>query len=706
MKSKYFLPLITIICTSFSFSFAQYEGYSLTRWKNQLKIEDLFSKNIDTTSFKKHLIKLTERPHVVGSDANKAVQEYMFEVMKNAGFNVEKYPYDVYLPNKPGNSLIEIVTPTRIVLNQKEDIIPGDPFSKDPSLWKGWNAFSGTGDVTAEVVYANYGRKEDFETLKELGIEIKGKIVLAKYGGNFRGFKAKFAEASGAAGLIIYTDPKDSGYTKGLVYPEGPYYNKSTIQRGSLLTEDFTGDPLTPFEPALPLDGKKKIKRLDPKQTQLHTIPVTPIGYGEASKILGQMKGKAVPQSWQGGLPFTYRLEGGNALTIRLKVEQKIDFVRAANIVGMLKGSEAPDEWIILGCHFDAWGFGATDPNSGTAMLLSLSETLGKLKEQGFAPKRSVLIGHWDAEEHGVIGSTEWVEQMRDQLNAKGIVYMNFDGGVSGKNFGASAAPTLKKILIETSKKVKYPYTDESLYEFWKKDNLNEPTIGNLGGGSDHIAFYMHVGVPSLSGGAGGPNLYHSNYDSFKFYEQFVDPEFKMGPMVEHMVGLLTLRMANSELIPYNINRYAFDLNLHFKNATQKIKEYNSDFKGFPKTDDAIKALEESSKLLSIRISSLLSADNFSKKLFKNINKQLIAFEKSFISNQGMYFGSWYKSLYASSDPFSGYAAWIIPGVEYEIALRSSDRLEEWDKRYAIAILNLKTKMKNLSQEIQSKLSD
>jgi len=706
MKSKYFLPLITIICTSFSFSFAQYEGYSLTRWKNQLKIEDLFSKNIDTTSFKKHLIKLTERPHVVGSDANKAVQEYMFEVMKNAGFNVEKYPYDVYLPNKPGNSLIEIVTPTRIVLNQKEDIIPGDPFSKDPSLWKGWNAFSGTGDVTAEVVYANYGRKEDFETLKELGIEIKGKIVLAKYGGNFRGFKAKFAEANGAAGLIIYTDPKDSGYTKGLVYPEGPYYNKSTIQRGSLLTEDFTGDPLTPFEPALPLDGKKKIKRLDPKQTQLHTIPVTPIGYGEASKILGQMKGKAVPQSWQGGLPFTYRLEGGNALTIRLKVEQKIDFVRAANIVGMLKGSEAPDEWIILGCHFDAWGFGATDPNSGTAMLLSLSETLGKLKEQGFAPKRSVLIGHWDAEEHGVIGSTEWVEQMRDQLNAKGIVYMNFDGGVSGKNFGASAAPTLKKILIETSKKVKYPYSDESLYEFWKKDNLNEPTIGNLGGGSDHIAFYMHVGVPSLSGGAGGPNLYHSNYDSFKFYEQFVDPEFKMGPMVEHMVGLLTLRMANSELIPYNINRYAFDLNLHFKNATQKIKEYNSDFKGFPKTDDAIKALEESSKLLSIRISSLLSADNFSKKLFKNINKQLIAFEKSFISNQGMYFGSWYKSLYASSDPFSGYAAWIIPGVEYEIALRSSDRLEEWDKRYAIAILNLKTKMKNLSQEIQSKLSD
>ena len=252
--------------------------------------------------------------------------------------------------------------------------------------------------------------------------------------------------------MIIYTDPKDSGYTKGLVYPEGPYYNRSTIQRGSLLTTDFTGDPLTPFQPALPLDGKQKIKRISPGQAQLHTIPVTPIGYGEAQKILGQMRGRAVPQSWQGGLPFTYRLEGGENLSVRLKVDQPIDFVRATNVVGMLKGSEAPDEWIILGCHFDAWGFGATDPNSGTAMLLSLSETLGKLKDKGYSPKRSILIGHWDAEEHGVIGSSEWVEQMRKQLNAKGVVYMNFDGGVSGKRFGASAAPTLKKLLIEASK--------------------------------------------------------------------------------------------------------------------------------------------------------------------------------------------------------------------------------------------------------------
>jgi len=501
--------------------------------------------------------------------------------------------------------------------------------------------------------------------------------------------------------LIIFTDPKDSGYTKGLVYPEGPYYNKSTIQRGSLLTTDFTGDPLTPFEPALPLDGKKKIKRLDPKQAQLHTIPVTPIAYGEAEKILGQMEGKAVPQSWQGGLPFTYRLEGGSSLTVRLKVDQKINFVRAANVVGMLKGSEAPDEWIILGCHFDAWGFGATDPNSGTAMLLSLSETLGELKKQGYAPKRSILIGHWDAEEHGVIGSSEWVEQMRDQLHAKGVVYMNFDGGVSGKNFGASAAPTLKKLLIETSKMVNYPYTDQSLFEFWKKDAQNEPSIGNLGGGSDHIAFYMHAGVPSLSGGAGGPNLYHSNYDSFQFYEQFVDPEFQMGPMVEHMAGLMALRMANAELIPYNLNRYAADLKLHFTNATNKIKAFDPNFRGFNRTNAAISSLGVISENLSSELQSFLMEGNFSKKDLKIMNQQLIALEKSFLSEQGMYFGKWYKSLYASSDPFSGYAAWILPGLEYEIALKSSKRLEEWDGRYADAIKSLETKMKQLLQDLE-----
>ncbi|MEK9613379.1 MAG: M28 family peptidase [Flavobacteriaceae bacterium] len=699
MKQNHSLSFLFCLL-SFLFIHAQYEGYTSDSWKEQLKNENSFFNLIDTTSFKKHLKTLTARPHVVGSQTNTAVQKYMAQVMENAGFEVTQYPYDVYLPNQPGYSLVELVTPFRQPLNQQEDIIASDPFSDDPLLWKGWNAFSGSGEVTAEVVYANYGRKEDFEQLEALGINVKGKIVLARYGGNFRGFKAKFAEANGAAGLIIFTDPKDSGFTKGLVYPEGPYYNESTIQRGSLLTTDFTGDPLTPFEPALPLDGKKKIKRLDPKQAQLHTIPVTPIAYGAAEKILKQMKGKPVPQAWQGGLPFTYRMEGGNELKVHLKVDQAIDFVRATNVIGTLKGSEFPDEWILLGCHFDAWGFGATDPNSGTAMLLNLSETLGKMAQKGMRPKRSILIGHWDAEEHGVIGSSEWVEQMREELNAKGVVYMNFDGGVSGKNFGAAAAPTLKKLLVEASKKVDYPYTDQNLFEFWKKESQKEPNIRNLGGGSDHIAFYMHVGVPALSGGAGGPNLYHSNYDSFHFYQKFVDPEFKMGPMVEKMAGLMALRMANGDLIPYNLNRYATDLKMHFENATSRFKVFNPEFKGFDLSVKAIDELKEVSERLTTALDSYLQNGKRTKRKLQSINKQLIALEKSFISEKGMYFGSWYKSLYASSDPFSGYAAWILPGLEYEIALKSSNRLEEWDVRYSDAIQSLSEKMNRLIETV------
>ena len=682
------------------FAQSPYEGYSIEDWQKQLETEGVFLSTIDTTLFKTHLKTLTARPHVAGSKTNEAVQQYLTKVMSEAGFEVTPYPYDVYIPKEPGTSVIEIVTPTRATINQQENILSEDPFSNDPLLWKGWNAFSGSGDVTAQVVYANYGRKEDFETLKNMGIEIQGKIVLARYGGNFRGYKALFAEAYGAAGLIIFTDPKDSGYTKGLVYPEGPYYNESTIQRGSLLTTDFTGDPLTPFEPALPLDGKKKIKRIDPKDAQLHQIPVTPISYSAANQIMEQMKGAPVPPSWQGGLPFTYRLEGGASLQLRLKVDQKIDFVRARNIVGVLKGSEFPDEWVILGCHYDAWGFGATDPNSGTAMLLNLSQTLGKLAKKGFRPKRSILIAHWDAEEFGVIGSSEWVEQLKDQLQAKAVAYMNFDGGVSGKNFGASAAPTLKKLLVEASKKVNYPYTQQSLFEFWKKDKLHEPNIGNLGGGSDHIAFYMHAGIPSLSGGAGGPTLYHSNYDSFEYYQRFVDPEFQMVPMVEKMAGIMALRLANGTLIPYNLNRYATDLQLHFDNATAKIQKYQPDFTGFTQAQDAITQLKITSQQLTIALDQQLSSDMISTKKRKAINRQLLDFEKSFLSQKGMYFGRWYQSLYASSDPFSGYAAWILPGLEYEIALQATNRLEEWDRRYTQAIQLLNQKMQTLTNSL------
>ncbi len=686
---------VLLLCLT-SLSAVAQTGFTASDWKNQLATEEVFTSLIDDTRFKIHLKELTKKPHVAGSKANNDVIDYIAKSMNNAGLAVKKYPYDIYMSKAPGESYLEIVQPKRQPLSMKEDIVEGDPFSEDEDLWKGWNAYSGSGEVTAEVVYANYGRKEDFEKLKEMGVDVRGKIVIARYGGNFRGYKAKFAEAAGAAGLIIYTDPIDSGYFKGLVYPEGPYYSESTIQRGSLLTEDFTGDPLTPYEPALPLDGDIKIKRKKPEDAQLHSIPVTPIGYGAAKEILGQMNGDAVPSGWQGGLPFTYRLQGGSALKVFLKVEQPREFVRVHNVIGTVKGSVYPDEWIILGCHLDAWGFGATDPNSGTAMLLSLSETLGKLVNEGKGPKRSILIGHWDAEEHGVIGSAEWVEEMRDELNAKAVAYMNFDGGVSGKRFGASSSPSLKELVLASAKQVDYPYSDLSLYDQWRGAK-ETPSIGNLGGGSDHIGFYMHVGVPSMSGGAGGTTVYHSNYDSFRYYERYVDPEFQMGPTIEKFAGIMSLRLANATLIPYDLNRYPNDLKMHFDRAEEKVRQLKSDFKGFEKTRQAIADLSAAAASATENLSNRVNDRGLSAVEIQFLNRQLIALEKSFIDQKGMYYGDWFKSIYASSDPFSGYASWILPGIEYELAIQRTKKLKEWDNRYAKAITDLAQKMRKMS---------
>lgn len=685
-----------LLLSLLSLSAAAQTGFTASDWKNQLAIEELFTNLIDQKRFKIHLKELTKKPHVAGSKANNDVIDYIAKSMSDGGLSVKKYPYDVYMSKAPGESYLEIVQPKRQPLSMKEDIVEGDPFSSDEDLWKGWNAYSGSGEVTAEVVYANYGRKEDFEKLRDMGVDVSGKIVIARYGGNFRGYKAKFAEAAGASGLIIYTDPMDSGYFRGLGYPEGPYYSESTIQRGSLLTEDFTGDPLTPYEPALPLDGDIKIKRKNPEDTQLHSIPVTPIGYGAAKEILGQMNGDVVPSGWQGGLPFTYRLQGGSALKVFLKVDQPREFVRVHNVIGTVKGSVYPDEWIILGCHLDAWGFGATDPNSGTAMLISLSETLGKLVEEGKGPKRSILIGHWDAEEHGVIGSAEWVEEMRDELNAKAVAYMNFDGGVSGKRFGASSSPSLKELVLASAKEVDYPYSDMSLYDQWR-GSKEAPSIGNLGGGSDHIGFYMHVGVPSMSGGAGGTTVYHSNYDSFRYYERFVDPEFQMGPTIEKFAGIMSLRLANATLIPYDLNRYPNDLKGHFDRAEEKVRQLKSDFKGFEKTRQAIADLSAAAASATENLSNRVNDIGLSAVEIQFLNRQLIALEKSFIDQKGMYYGDWFKSIYASSDPFSGYASWILPGIEYELAIQRTKKLKEWDNRYAKAITDLAEKMRKMS---------
>jgi N-acetylated-alpha-linked acidic dipeptidase len=417
--------------------------------------------------------------------------------------------------------------------------------------------------------------------------------------------------------------------------------------------------------------------------------------YGAAKEIISRMKGQPVPTGWQGGLPYTYRVEGGPELKVRVNVSQKREIQRVYNVVGTLVGSEFPNEWIMAGAHYDSWGFGATDPNSGTAMLLALSESLGKLAQAGHKPKRTIKIAHWDAEEQGVIASSEWVEQFREELEAKGVAYFNADGAVSGRSFGAASSPSLKGLSIESTKTVAYPDSSKTVYEHWLGNRgAKEPPLGNLGGGSDHIAFYTHVGIPSWGGGTGGPSIYHSNHDSFSFYERFADPTFKMGPLVEQVFGVMALRLSNADVLPYNVSRYGNDLRTHFEGLQKLTKAYDKSANAFS-FESLIKAADELKKA-GEDCEAVLKNYNEANK--KSINSELLLLERQWIDKQGMPYGNWYRSLYASPDPYSGYASWMLPGFQYEAANKSTANLKMWEQKYLDVIGRLKTKMEIITK--------
>ncbi|MFP4228723.1 MAG: M28 family peptidase [Salinivenus sp.] len=643
-------------------------------------------------AFRAHLQALTDEPHPAGTPANDRVRAYIDSVMTAAGLSTTEYPYDLYMPSPESahDTEVALVTPTRQPLNRQENILDGDPFSGHPDLRPAWNAYSGSGDVTREVVYANYGRKEDFDTLDSLGVEVEDKIVVARYGGNFRGFKAKYAEEAGAAGLLMYTDPADGGYTDGLPYPEGRYLNESMIQRGSVLTP-LGGDPLTPDGPSLPTDADAEVDRLDPSEADLPDIPVAPLPYASAERILTRMTGDAVPTGWQGGLPFAYRVTGGSDLTVRLKVDQPKSLTRATNVIGTVEGTEHPDEWVLLGSHFDAWTFGATDPNSGTAMLLTLAEALGTLAENGCRPARSIKIAHWDAEEYGILGSTEWVEQLEDSLRTGAVAYLNADGAVSGDRFGAAAAPSLKGPLLDAAKNVAYPGGDADTTTVY--DHLAERTdagerLGNLGGGSDHVGFYTYAGVPSASGGFSGTTpVYHSAYDNFAWYERFADTSFVYGPTLARLDGTLALRLANADVLPYDVARYADDLRGHVETIAERAAEKDRDA-SFDRLHAALDTLAtaaadfESARTDRVADGPPSNADA--------INETLLSLEQAFQHPDGMPFGDQYRSLYASPNPFNGYASWMLPGLRYPIETDAEeDTLAEWTRVYRQAVERL-----------------
>ena len=519
----------------------------------------------------------TQEPHVAGSKRNNELAEYIRDQWKKQGLeDVVIRQYDVYGSN-PKSASLEMIAPTHYQAVLRELPLDADPDSKNPAISGAWSGMSISGEVTALVVYAHSGNPEDYDLLRKNGISVKNKIVLVRYSNpySYRGFKALTAQREGAAAILIYSDPAEDGYKKGKVDPDGPWGPEYHIQRGAI-TYDFMvpGDPLTPGWASVP--GAKRIP-LD-QAASVPKIMALPLSWHDAKPLLENMDGPPAPEAWQGGLPIQYHL-GGDRVKVHLKIEMDNSIQPYYVVEGRIRGSELPDEWVVLGNHRDAWVFGGVDPSSGTASMMEMTRALGQLAKQGKRPRRTIIVCSWDGEEIGLTGSTEWGEQFADELRQKAVAYINVDEATSGSDFHGQAVASLAPMLEETTRSLKDP-SGKNLYEAWKETVEREQKEGTqssqfsssgvlsqsladtrIGSGSDHTVFLNFIGMPVIGlGFVGDYGVYHSAYDDFFWMNRFGDPGYRYHTLMSQLWGVTALRLANADLLPFDFASYAANI--------------------------------------------------------------------------------------------------------------------------------------------------
>jgi N-acetylated-alpha-linked acidic dipeptidase len=631
--------------------------------------------------------RIASSPHVAGSEGDARVVATLVEVLEGLGLEVERQELRLYLA-RPVRAELAIVAPRRIALPVREEPLSEDPWSRHSDIGPGWTAYSGSGEVTAPVVYANYGRQEDFETLARLGVSVKGLVVLARYGGNFRGYKAKFAEAAGAAGLVIFSDPGDSGYVRGLEYPAGGWAHPSAIQRGSLLTLPYPGDPLTPGAPAT-----ATAERLDPGTLAFPRIPVQPIGSRAAREILSRMSGAAVPRGWQGGLPFTYRVAGGSGLRLHLHVEQERRLFTTANVVATLKGARWPEQKVIVGSHHDAWTFGAADPNAGTIAVLESARSFAEAARRGQRPDRSIVFANWAAEEFGLMGSTEWVEAHRDDLQAGAVAYLNLDGAALGLEFGASASPSLKGVIADAARAVPQPGgpAGQTVFEAWlargaDPDRPGRPRMGDLGGGSDHVPFLCLLGIPSagLSASGAAGTAYHSAYDDLAWYRKVVGDDYASATLVTRMASLVLARLANADLLPLDAPAYGLEAPRLAQDFAAEAERRGLGADLSQVTAVARQFARRGRTFLAPLVERLARGDVAERDLFR-VNERLRLAERAWADAAGLPGRPFYRNQYVATDEDSGYASWLLPAARRGLARRDPAEIAAGEARIVAA---------------------
>ncbi len=633
---------------------------------------------------------LTAAPHIAGSKEDYETAEYVAQKFKAAGLDTAIVPYLAWM-NLPISAKVEATGADgkTLMTGPSPEHVSNDPYQNDPRITIAFNGSSPSGDVTAEVVYANYGRPEDFKELADEGISVKGKIVLVRYGGNFRGVKVYIAQEKGAAGVIIYSDPWDDGYYRGDMYPNGPYRPATGIQRGSVqYMFKYPGDASTPgiaSTPDLPMS-----KRIPPeKAVSQPTIPSIPLSYHDAAPILENLKGPQAPHGWQGALPFTYHLGGAGAVKVHMVLKQDYKYRTIWDVIGKIKGTEYPDDWVVAGNHRDAWVYGAVDPNSGTAAMLEAVHGIGTLLQQGWKPKRTIVFCSWDAEEEGLIGSTEWAEGHEDQL-AHAVAYFNTDVGVSGPNFDASAVPSLKEFIRQVTKEVPSP-KGGTVYDQWKKSQAesesrhalgvqehasqenahvdNDVKIGDLGSGSDFTPFIQHLGVPSSDIGSGGPyGVYHSAFDDYTWFVMNADPTFVYEQQMARVFGLEVLHMADADVLPYDYVTYGKEIEQYIEEAQKKAEEDGVSLD--------TSAAETAAKRFTAAASAVIQKQERPEGGETTLNNDLRQTEGDFLSAAGLPNRPWFKHTIYAPGEYTGYAAVVIPGVNEALDAKDASRAQ------------------------------
>ena len=734
------LTFIIVGCTQQSDSKSDYQNFEMVSTfdvaldrLSQSELESEFDKTLNPENLDTWMKHMSSKPHHVGSPWSKQNAEYAANKFKEWGFESRVETFEVLVPF-PKIRKLSMIAPNKVELKLFEPAVEGDRSSEmTKDVLPGYNAFSADGNVTGELVFVNYGLNEDYEELKRLGIDVKGKIVIAKYGRSFRGIKPKIAHEQGAIGCIMYSDPKDDGYVVGDVYPVGPYRNEFGIQRGSVLDMPARpGDALTPGYAATQDAERLSIN----EASTIMKIPVMPISYADALPLLKAIKGPVVPDSWKGGLPITYHIGPGPA-KVNLHLEFDWSLRTAYNPVGRMKGSVYPDEWIMRGNHHDGWGHGASDPISGMVSLMEEARAIGELTKTGWRPKRTLIYAGWDAEEPGLLGSTEWVEYNLNDIREKMVVYINTDGtGVGYLSMGGSHS--LEKFVNEVIRDVDDPVHDVSLDNRLRSRmrvrEHNSGTFGEgreserqdlrmyaMGAGSDYTAFLHHAGVPALNmafGGESGGGSYHSLYDTYEHYKRFSDGKFIYGTTLSKVNGRLVLRLSEADILPFrfvnmvdNIGKFVEQnkkLSEDIRKSTKSLNDLldNNDFaissnpkKTYLPPKRLRQVPEFDFKPLDAALARLsTSAWKYEEALLKfqkgslsperksEINALLRSVDQAFINSKGLPRRDWFKNMMYAPGYYTGYGVKTLPGIREGLEERKWNEVRVYIKEVSKAL--------------------